>query len=144
MELNEEIKKRRKENWIEAWFAIEAMAVKEETVKNSLEKHVEMLSKVNDVFIYEKKFSELRKIEKPIEGIEVAYSQIAEIKLFVKNLFLLTNIVIVYGPSSIEILGPANKEVKIEEIQNISNMLAGVVHQFATAGIGGILISPDK
>jgi hypothetical protein len=62
----------------------------------------------------------------------------------VKDLFSLINIVIVYGPSSVEIMGPKNKEIKVEEIQRISNVLAGIVHQFASAGIGGIIITPER
>jgi len=34
--------------------------------------------------------------------------------------------------------------MKIDEVQNIANLLAGVIHQFAAAGVGGIIITPDK
>ena len=143
-ELKEEIRNRRKNNWIEAWFAIEALAVDIGVVESSLKEHVEKLSKVKEAFIYEKKFSETKKVENPIENIKEAFSQIVELKLFVKDLFSLINIVIVYGPSSVEIIGPKNKEIKVEEIQRISNVLAGIVHQFASAGIGGIIITPER
>lgn len=142
--LEEAIKKKRKDNWIEAWFAIEALAVDKGVVESSLRDHVEKLSKVKEVFVYEKKFSEIKKVENPIKGIKEAFSQIVELKLFVKDVFSLINIVIVYGPSSVEIIGPKNKEIKVEEIQRIANVLAGLVHQFASAGIGGIVITPEK
>ena len=49
-----------------------------------------------------------------------------------------------YGPSSVEIIGPDKKEISVAETQDIVNLLAGVVHQFAAAGVGGIIITPDK
>ena len=142
--LEEEIKDKRKNDWIEAWFAVEALAVDKDVVESSLRNHIEKLSRVKEAFVYEKKFSEIKKVENPIKNIKEAFSQIVELKLFVKDLFSLINIVIVYGPSSVEIIGPKDKEIKIEEIQRISNVLAGIVHQFASAGIGGIVITPKK
>ena len=120
------------------------MAVDKSVVESSLKNHVEKLSRVKEAFVYEKKFSEIKKVENPIKNIKEAFSQIVELKLFVKDLFSLINIVMVYGPSSVEVIGPKNKEIKIEEIQRIANVLAGIVHQFASAGIGGIVITPEK
>ena len=142
--LEQEIKNKRKDNWIEAWFGIEALAVDKGIVESSLKKHVEKLSSIKYAFVYEKKFSEIKKVENPVKNIKEGFSQIVELKLFVKDLFSLINIVIVYGPSSVEIIGPKNKEIKIEEIQRIANVLAGIVHQFASAGVGGIVITPEK
>ena len=55
---------------------------------------------------------------------------------------MLLNAVMTYGPSAIEIVGPNKEEIDISEMQNVANTLAGVVHQFAAAGIGGIVITP--
>jgi len=142
--LEEEVKDKRKNDWIEAWLAVEALAVDKDVVESSLRNHIEKLSRVKEAFVYEKKFSEIKKVENPIKNIKEAFSQIVELKLFVKDLFSLINIVMVYGPSSVEVIGPKNKEIKIEEIQRIANVLAGIVHQFASAGIGGIVITPEK
>ena len=73
-----------------------------------------------------------------------AYSQVVELKLFAKDLPALVNTVILYGPSAIEIIGPNNKKVSAEEMQNLTNIVAGVVHQFAAAGVGGIVLTPDR
>ena len=134
----------RKDRWFEVWFAIEALGIEEEVVKSALERHAEKLANVKSVFVYEKNFGEIKKVENPMKDVREAYSQIIEIKFFVKDLFTLLNLVLVYGPSSIEILGPEKKEIGMDEVQNLANVLAGVVHQFAAAGIGGIVISPDK
>jgi hypothetical protein len=141
-EIKDEIKKKRKDEWIETWFSIEAMAAKKEVVEESLNTHIEKLKKVKEAFVFEVQFSETTKVDNPMKGIVEAYSQIVNVKLFVKNLFSLMNIVMVYGPSSIEIMGPDTKKVDMSEMQNIVNNVAGIVHQFAAAGVGGIVITP--
>jgi hypothetical protein len=138
----EKINKIRKEGWIEVWFAIEAMGTSKDVTESAMAKHIEKLSKTKDIFVYEKIFRETEKVKNPPKGVKEAFSQVVEVKLFAKDLFTLINIVMVYGPSAIEILGPNKKEIKIDEIQNIANVLAGVIHQFASAGVGGIVISP--
>ena len=140
--LKEEIKKRKKEDWIETWMAIEALAVKEGVVETSLKQHVEKLKDVNDGLVYETKFGEVKHVENPMKDVKEGYSQVVEIKFFAKNLSSLLGIVMTFGPSAIEIIGPKKKEIDISEMQNIANTLAGVVHQFAAAGIGGIVITP--
>ena len=142
--LEEVIKNKKKENWIEVWFAIEALAVEKDVVESALKNHVERLSRVKEAFIYEKKFSEAKKVENPVKNIKEGFSQVVELKLFIKDLFSLINIVIVYGPSSVEIIGPDRKDIKLEEVQRISNVIAGIVHQFASAGLGGIVIAGKK
>jgi len=92
--------------------------------------------------VFEAQFSETTKVDNPMKGVAEAYSQIVNVKLFVKNLLSLMNIVMVYGPSSIEIMGPDSKKVDMSEMQNIVNNVAGIVHQFAAAGVGGIVITP--
>ena len=140
--MEEEIKKRRKEGWIEAWFAIEALATAKETVEDSLKKHIESLARAKDTFVYEKKFSETKRVANPIKDVAEGYSQVVEIKLLAKNVFTLVSLVLIYGPSSVEILGPNEKAMKIGEMQDMCNLLSGLMHQFAAAGIGGMVITP--
>ncbi len=142
--MNDEIKEKRKEKWFEVWFSIEALAVDKEVVENALKKHVEKMKAIKDVFVYETDFSEIIKVEKPMKNVEEAYSQVARVRFFAKTLSLLISVVMTYGPSSIEIISPDKKDISIAEIQDIANLLAGIVHQFAAAGVGGIVITPDK
>ena len=142
--LKEEISKKKKEGWIEAWFAVEALAVKDNVVESALKDHVERLSRAKDVFAYETKFLEVNKVENPTQHIKEGFSQVAEIKLFIRNLNSMVAIIIVYGPSAIEIISPEKKDLKLEEMQNMVNLLAGYVHQFAAAGVGGLVISSNK
>jgi len=144
MAMDEEIKTKKKEGWIESWFVIEALAMNEDTVKSSLENHIKKLSNVKEVLVFETKFSDVQKVDKPVKNVEVGYSQIVDVKLFAKNLLTLIKVIMLYGPSSIEIIEPNELKLKAEEIQNISNTLAALVHQFAAAGAGGIVITPEK
>ena len=143
MDIKDEISKRRKEKWFDVWFSIEAVGVTEDVVKTSLEKHVQKMSSLNSIFVYEKNFLEIKKLDKPFRGVENAYSYVVDVKFFAKNLTTLMGIVMTYGPSAIEILGPDRYDISVSEAQDICNMLAGIVHQFAAAGIGGIVITPE-
>lgn len=140
--MKEEIAKKKKENWYEVMFTIEALAIEKETVEKSLALHIEKMGNIKEIFIYDKQFLETLEVIKPMKNVEKAYSQIAKVKFFAKDMTTLLGVVMVYGPSSIEILGPEKHEMKLDEVQNIANMLAGVVHQFAAAGVGGMVIAP--
>ena len=140
--MKEDVKKRRKEEWIEAWFAIEALGATQDVVKTSLEKHMKNLSGTKNVLVYEKKFSEIKKVDNPPKDLKEAYSQVVEAKLFAKDLATFLIVVMLYGPSSIEVIGPTKKEIKINELQEIANAVSGIMHEFAAAGLGGLVITP--
>lgn len=144
--MNEETKEKihdlKKKGWLDVWFAFDVLGVNKEITENSLENHVSKLGNLNIVFIYEKDIKSADKVDNPPTGIEEAWSQVAELKLFIKSFPDLMNIIYLYGPSAIEILGPDRKELKLEEMQDIANSLAGIMHQFAAAGAGGVIITP--
>lgn len=138
---NEEINRKKKEGWIEAWLAVEVLAVNEDVAKSSLERHINNISDAGGIFVYEKKLHDCIETKSPVKNVEKAYSCVGDVKLFAKDMISLVNMILVYGPSSVEIISPDKKEIKIDEMQNMCNLLASLVHQFASAGIGGIVIS---
>ena len=142
--MEDRIKELRKEKWYDVQFTIEALAVEKHIVENALKTHVDKMGKIKEVFVYDTKFLDTIKTHKPMKDVEYAYSQVVKVKFFVKDLAALLQIVMVYGPSSVEILGPGKKEIDISEAQQLSNIVAGMVHQFVAAGAGGIVITPDK
>jgi hypothetical protein len=144
MDVNDEISRCKKEKWFEVLFSVEALGVTEDVVKNSLEKHIEKLSHIKELVVYEKKFSEIKHVKNPMQGVESAYSYFVNVRFFAKTMSTLLNVVLIYGPSSVEVLGPNKKEIDMSEAQDICNVLAGMVHQFAAAGIGGIVITPEE
>jgi len=102
------------------------------------------MKKIKEILVYEEQYSDTLKVENPMKDVKEGHAQLVKVKFMAKDLITLINVVMVYGPSSIEIMSPNKKELSLSEAQNIVNALAGVVHQFAAAGIGGIVITPDK
>jgi len=138
------IKKRRKEEWIDVIFHIEAMAVKKDVVESALKQLIENMGHSEDVMIYETNFGKILEVKNPPKNVEKAFSQIVEVRFMVKNVIGLISLATLYGPSSVEILGPDRKSIGMEEMQGLANSVAGLVHQFAQAGIGGLVITPNK
>lgn len=138
--MEEEIKKKEKEGWIRCWFAIEAMGVREDVVKPSLEKHIEKLKQIPVAYVYKTEFGDVEKVENPPKNLKEAFSQVVDVELFVKDVFSLMNVVMRFGPSAIEIMGPEKREMSLDEIQNTANLVAGMMHKFAAVGAGGILM----
>ncbi len=140
MEKTEKIEKLKEEGWINVWCAIEVLATKEELAEKAL-KNIANKMKINpNLYIYKEEYLEAKEVEKPIEGVEKGYSKVMEISFLVKDLYSLIEFCIQYGPSAIEILEPNEIKVGIDEIQNLANLISGLMHQFVSAGIGGLVI----
>ena len=140
-ENTEKIEEMRNANWIDCAMFIEAMAGNPEFVKKSLEEHVEKLSKEGGVFIYEKSFDETEEVERPFPNVPKGYSQIVEIKVMVKRIEDLLRIVIKYCPSSVEVLHPETIKINITQMQDMLNLMAEIIHRFAQAGVGGVVMA---
>jgi hypothetical protein len=95
------------------------------------------------VLIEKTEFHSVQEVKNPPKPLKRGWSQIVNVTLLTKDLYSLVQTVMLYGPSAIEILSPPNKQVSAGEIQNIVNTLAGLLHQFAAAGAGGIVITPS-
>jgi len=135
-----DIKEKIKSGWIKVWFAFDVIAARDDVAKSAIEKHIEKILNLNRVICYKKTISDSIKVENPTKTLKEGYSATAELELLVRNVFDLVNIVIVYGPSSIEIMEPDEVKIKIGDLQNMVNVISGVMHQFAQAGIGGFVI----
>ncbi len=130
--------------WMKVGFIFEVLGMNKEIVEKSLKEHIDKLEKIKTSLVYKKDFSLVEKVEKPMKGIEFAYSQIVETEVMVQDLKTLMVITISYGPSSIEILKPNTMNISAGEIQDVANMTSGVIHQIASAGLGGIVATPKK
>ena len=135
----EEAKKRVEEGWIKSWVAFEALAINEEVAKNALETLISKLEKDERVRTYGKKFGDVKKVEKPLEGIESGYSVTAELNVISKNFENLSEIAIEYGPSAVEVIEPNKIEMKIGEAQSVLNNISNMMHRLAASGAGGIV-----
>lgn len=140
MKIEEKVDKKIKEGWIRAWMMIEALAINQEASKSALEKHIHKMEKEEGVIVYKSKFHPVTKVEKPLPNVSVGFSCIVEIELVAKNLDRLVYIVMNYGPSTIEILEPEKISLDAGEAQGILNSIAEMLHRFAAAGLGGVLV----
>jgi hypothetical protein len=137
----EDIKKKVNDGWIRSWMMIEVLAVTEKAAKSALEKHIQKMGREKRTIIYNKKFHEIKKVEKPLPKIEAAYSYVAELELVTQAYDQLIYLVMNYGPSSIEILEPEKLKIDMGEAQSILNSVAEMIHKFVAAGIGGLIIN---
>lgn len=144
MDMKQETEKRRKDKWYELIFSIEVLAVSRELAESSLAEHVAKLENAPGIFVYEKQHYGVQEVEKPMKDVEKGFSQVVTLKLFIRDLFTTLTAIMLFGPSAVEVLGPDKKEVSVGEAQDIANNVASLVHQFAAAGAGGIVISPQK
>ena len=135
----EEADEKVREGWIRSWLMFEVLAVNEETTRKSLESLINRLDKDNRIKLYKKTLGEIKKVEKPIPNIEVGYSLTCETEIISKKFDNLVQIVITYGPSAIEILEPSKLYIDGGEAQKILNTISEMLHEFAAAGVGGIV-----
>ncbi len=135
-----EADKKVKEGWLRAWFMFEAIAINEQVVKEALESLLNKIDKDERIKVYKKQFLGTKRMEKPLENVKEGFSQVCEIEIISKNLDNIVQISMEYGPSSIELLEPKKLSVDNTEAQNILNTIAGMMHRFAAAGIGGMVV----
>jgi hypothetical protein len=139
MTSEEEINEKIKEGWLKAWMMFEVLAINEKVTKESLESLMNKLEKDSRIKMYKKEFGEIKKVEKPLPNIEFGYSLTCEIELISKKFDDLVQIVIEYGPSAVELLEPLKLNVNAGEAQTILTSISQLIHNFAAAGVGGIV-----
>jgi len=130
--------------WIKTWMMFEVLAVNEKTTRDSLEGLMNRLEDDKRVSVYKKEFGNMKKVEKPVKNVDFGFSLTCEVEMISKKLDNLVQIIIEYGPSAIEILEPSKLEINAGEAQAILNSISQVMHQFAAAGVGGIVLMKNE
>ncbi len=136
-----DVKSKLDNGWLKAWVMIEALAVKEDISKQSLEELAKIIDREQELGIVKKEFKESTKVEKPLPDIPEAYSTVLEMEILAKSYGSLVRFVMNYGPSAIEILEPKNIKLEVGEAQNVLAEISSMIHRFAQAGLGGIVLS---
>jgi len=126
---------------LKVWVAIEALAVKKEVVEEALKNHITRIKNERHIKITKEDFKEALEVEKPIKKIEKAFSQVVEMEFEIDSFRNLVNFIIIYGPSALEIIEPDHLKIEIGEAQDILNSIASIMHQYASMGAGGMVIS---
>ncbi|MCD6399052.1 MAG: hypothetical protein J7L08_03980 [Candidatus Aenigmarchaeota archaeon] len=134
-----EVKDLVKKNWIKCWSMIEVMAVGKDVTEEALKKHIEKIKKEKGIKIYKENFEKAVKIGKQIEKKDI-FTQVVELEFVIENLRKLSDFVIVYGPSALEILEPEKIQIDMNEAQEMLNRIATLLHSFTTAKLQNNLI----
>ncbi len=142
---NEEEQKLLEKGWIKAWLLFEVVAVKKEAAQDALKLHVEKLKKEPALRVFEENFTSTDMVE-PAEhfkarGITETWSQLAEVIICAKDFEALMNMAVTYAPTAIEIIGPNKISIDMRSAQNALATVTDLIHKYAAAGIGGMLIS---
>ncbi len=130
--------------WIKAWMLFEVVAVKKEVAENALLEHVKKIKKEPALRVMSENFTSTDLIE-PAEqlkahGIKETWSQLAELIIFAKDFEALMNMAVTYAPTAIEIQGPSKITIDMRSAQNALATVTDMMHKFAAAGIGGMMI----
>jgi hypothetical protein len=138
------LKEKLEKGWVHAKMFFEVMGSTEEFTKNALIDHLEKIKKMENIKIVSEKTGEVLKVENPPKIFKDAYSQITEVEVVVNNFENLLYSVIFFGPSSVEIIEPKEMRVGFEAAQSMVNAVAEMMHKYAAAGAGGIVINTKK
>lgn len=136
----EQIAEKLKNGWLQAGMMFEVLAITEEAAKGALQSHIGKLEK-SGIEMTKKEFLPMERVEKPMQNIETGFSQVCNTEFMVKNFDALVQIVLEFGPTTAEILKPEKYQLGVNEAQNILNLMAEMMHRFAAAGFGGIVIA---
>lgn len=132
------------EGWIRLWLAFEALGAKEDKTREALEDLINKLDSDDRVKVYKKDFTKPEFVENPHPIIKEGYSITCETELISRNLDNAVHVIMEYGPSAVEILEPNKLNLGIGEAQGILNLISEMMHRFAAAGVGGIVIAGKK
>ena len=136
-----DVKQRMNDGWLKAWVMVESLATKEDISRQSLVELAKLIEKEQEIGVVKKELKESHKVDNPLPNIAEAYSTVLEMEVLAKNYGSLARFVINYGPSAVEILEPKKIAIELGEAQNVLNEIANLVHRFAQAGIGGVVLS---
>ncbi|MBI4177644.1 MAG: hypothetical protein HY516_04750 [Candidatus Aenigmarchaeota archaeon] len=136
-----DVRQKLNDGWLKAWVMVESLATKEDVSRQSLIELTKLVEKEQEIGVVKKEVKESHKVENPLPNIAEAYSTVLELEILAKNYGSLARFVINYGPSAVEILEPKKIAIELGEAQNVLNEVANLVHRFAQAGIGGVVIS---
>jgi hypothetical protein len=105
---------------------VEMAGMPAEHVKETLTKHVNVLTKFKDINVYNIAVSEPKQLENS-EGIFTCF---AEVEFDTENFGRLSDTVFDFMPSSIEILEPSKITFNLQEAASILNNISGRMHRY--------------
>ena len=134
-----------KEGWVKSKLWFEILAGSKETAEKSLKEHVKKIETIDGVEILDKKFEETIEVKKLPEKFKLmklkkAFSKVVEVTLVTDSVEKLLLVVMLFGPSGVEILEPKEFKLSLATVQTIMNSVADMMHRFAASSVGGVMI----
>lgn len=133
--------------WMKVWMIFEVQAADKAVCVSSLKKHIKDMGSLDSVEIIDESFAGVDKIEAPEglkkRGVNALFAQVSEVTIMARDFEGLVNVVINYAPSAVEIMAPEKITITMRDAQNSLASVADMMHKFARAGIGGVVIKGD-
>ncbi len=133
--------------WMKVWMIFEVQAADKAVCVSSLKKHVKDMGSLDSVEIIDESFAGVDKIEAPEglkkRGVNALFAQVSEVTIMARDFEGLVNVVINYAPSAVEVMAPEKITITMRDAQNSLVSVADMMHKFARAGIGGVVIKGD-
>lgn len=126
---------------LDVWMIFQVVAATEDAAVESLDDHIEKLENERSVQELTADMDDTQKVEKPHPQVDKGYSRVCEVDLTVDSFANLVNLVINYGPTSVDVKGPDNVSMDIGEVRDSLNSVADMMHKYLHAGVGGMMIS---
>jgi len=121
-------------------MVFDVVAATEEAANASLQDHIDNLATETPVSDMETEMEEARKVEQPHPELDEGYSQLCEVECTVNGFAALVDIIINYGPTSVDITAPEQVTMEMGEVRDALNEVAQMMHQFLQSGAGGMMI----
>lgn len=129
---------------LDVWMVFQVVAATQDAADESLDDHIEKLENERGVKNIDAVMDEVQEVDKPHPELEKGYSKVCEVDMEVENFSDLVNIVVNYGPTSVDVKGPDNISMDLAEVRESLNTVAQMMHSFLQAGAGGMMISRPK
>ncbi len=126
---------------LEVWMVFDVVASSEEAAQESLDNHLEQLENESSVSSFTADVDEVSRVEQPSPDMDEGYSQVAEVDMDVDSFSELVEMVINYGPTSVDVKAPERVEMDLREVRDALNAVAQIMHQFLQSGPGGMMVS---
>lgn len=129
---------------LNVWMIFQVVAGTEDAARESLDEHIKKLEDERAVSNMESQMEGIEEVDKPHPQIEEGYSRICEVEMDVRTFSELVEIVINYGPTSVDVKSPEEVTMNVKEMRDSLNSVAQMMHRFLQAGVGGMMISRPK
>ena len=133
--------------WIKTWMIFEVQAADKAVCVSALKKHVKDMASEPSVEIIGESFTDVDDIDVPEglkkRGVKALFTQVCEVTVMAKEFEALVNVVINYAPTAVEVMAPEKIVLSMRDAQNSLVSLSDMMHKFARAGVGGMLIKGD-